>query len=83
MIKVLNKISSSIKSRGVKRTFLIIKDRTSFETKCLFASLKLNIKKLFTKGDLVIKHGKHKFNFYGGGDRGEILYHAFWDKMFF
>jgi FkbM family methyltransferase len=83
MIKVLNKISSSIKSRGVKRTFLIINNRTSFETKCLFASLKLNIKKLFTKGDLVIKHGKHKFNFYGGGDRGEILYHAFWDKMFF
>jgi FkbM family methyltransferase len=83
MIKVLNKITSNIKSRGVKRTFLIIKNRTSFETRCLFVSLKLNIKKLFSKGDLVIKHGKYKFTFYGGGDRGEILYHACWNKLFF
>ncbi len=36
----------------------------------------------FAKSSLVINHGKYKFNFYGGGDRGEILYHAFWDKMF-
>lgn len=82
MIQVLNKFSSSLKSRGVKRTFLIIKDKTSFESKCLFTTIKLNIKKIFTKGDLVITYGKHKFNFYGSGDRGEILYHAFWKKMF-
>ena len=48
----------------------------------MFTSFKLNTIKTFTKGELTVNHGKYKFNFYGGGDRGEILYHAFWDKMF-
>jgi len=82
MIEVVNKLSSSIKSRGVKKTLVTIKDRASFEIKFLYTSIRLNVKKFFQKDGLIIKHGKYKFNFYGGGDRGEILYHAFWDKMF-
>jgi FkbM family methyltransferase len=82
MIGVFNKIVSSLKSRGIKNTLIVIKDKLIFEGKCLLTSLKLNSLKLFTKGDLVVNNGKYKFNFYGGGDRGEILYHTFWDKMF-
>ncbi len=36
---------------------------------------------MFTRGELIVNHGNYKFNFYGGGDRGEVLYHAFWNKM--
>jgi len=82
MIGAFNKIVSSLKSRGIKNTLIVIKDKLSFEGKCLLTSLKLNSLKLFAKGDLVVNNGKYKFNFYGGGDRGEILYHTFWDKMF-
>ena len=82
MIGVFNKIVSSLKSKGIKNTLIVIKDKLSFEGKCLLTSLKLNSLKLFTKGDLVVNHGKYKFSYYGGGDRGEILYHTFWNKMF-
>jgi FkbM family methyltransferase len=82
MSALFNKLLSSLKSRGIKNTIFTIKDRTGFETKCFLTSLKLNIKKFLLRSELVINHGKYKFNFYGGGDRGEILYHAFWDKMF-
>jgi len=82
MVTVFNKLLSSLKSRGVESTLVTIKDRVNFETKCFITSFRLNVKKFFQKDGLIIKHGKHKFNFYGGGDRGEILYHAFWDKMF-
>ncbi|HSW54282.1 MAG TPA: FkbM family methyltransferase [Ignavibacteriaceae bacterium] len=78
----LNKFLSSIKSRGISQTLRLIADKISFETKYMFTSFKLNTIKTFTKGELTVNHGKYKFNFYGGGDRGEILYHAFWDKMF-
>jgi FkbM family methyltransferase len=82
MIEVVNKLSSSIKSRGIRRTLVSIRERASFEAQCSITSIRLKFKKLFTKDELIVQHGKHKFNFYGGGDRGEILYHAFWDKMF-
>ena len=82
MSSVFNKLISSLKSRGIKNTIFTIKVRTGFEIKCFLTSLKLNIKKFLLRSELVINHGKYKFNFYGGGDRGEILYHAFWDKMF-
>jgi FkbM family methyltransferase len=78
----LNRFISSIKSGGIRQTLKIILDKIIFETKCLFTSIKLNIIKSFTGGELAVNHGRYKFNFYGGGDRGEILYHAFWDKMF-
>lgn len=83
MIGILKKSISSLKSRGIKNTTAIIIDKLSFESKCILTAIKLKALKSFTKGDLVINHGKHKFNFYGGGDRGEILYHAFWNKMYF
>ena len=82
MIILFNKFISSLKSRGIKNTLTVIYDKLSFEGKCMVTSLKLNSIKLFTSGDLIINHGKYKFHFYGGGDRGEILYHAHWDKMF-
>jgi FkbM family methyltransferase len=78
----LNKFLSSIKSRGISQTLRLIAGKMSFETKYMFTSLKLNTIKTFTKGELTVNHGKYKFNFYGGGDRGEILYHAFWNEMF-
>lgn len=82
MTGYLNKFLSSIKSRGISQTLRLIAGKISFETKYMFTSFKLNTIKTFTKGELTVNHGKYKFNFYGGGDRGEILYHAFWDKMF-
>lgn len=82
MIKLFKIFVSTLKSRGIKNTTAIIIDKLSFESKFLISLARLNIRKLFTKGDLIINYGKYKFNFYGGGDRGEILYHAFWDKMF-
>lgn len=45
-------------------------------------ALKLNVQKSLRGNELIVDHGKYKFKFYGGGDRGEILYHAFWNKMF-
>ena len=82
MIGAINKFILSLNSKGVKNTLLISRDKLRFEGKCLFTSIRLNSLKLITNRDLIINHGKYKFNFYGGGDRGEILYHAFWDKMF-
>ena len=82
MTGYLKKFLSSVKSRGMSQTLLLIAGKISFETKYLFTSLKLNTIKTFTKGELTVNHGKYRFNFYGSGDRGEILYHAFWDKMF-
>lgn len=82
MIGIFNKFIYSLKSRGIKNTLTVIYNKLSFEGKCLFTSLKLNTLKAFRKGDIIVDYGKYKFNFYGGGDRGEILYHAYWDKMF-
>jgi FkbM family methyltransferase len=78
----LTKFVDSIKSRGILNTFKSVKSKLVFESKCLFVSIKLNVSKLFSCDKLIVNHGKYKFNFYGGGDRNEILYHAFWDKMF-
>jgi FkbM family methyltransferase len=78
----LNKMFSSIKSRGIAQTLKILSDKFGFESKCMITSFKLKVFKKLTDGELVVDHGKYKFIFYGGGDRGEILYHAFWDKMF-
>lgn len=82
MTEYLNKFLSSLRVRGLIPTLKIISDKLSFEIKCLLTSFKLNTKKALKKGELIVDHGKYKFIFYGGGDRGEILYHAFWDKMF-
>lgn len=82
MIAYIKKFLSSFRERGLSPTLKIILDKLSFESKCLLTSFKLNTKKLFINSELIVDHGKYKFNFYGGGDRGEILYHAFWDKMF-
>lgn len=68
--------------KGLIPTLKIISDKLNFESKCLLTSFKMNTKKALKNGELIVDHGKYKFNFYGGGDRGEILYHAFWDKMF-
>jgi len=78
----LNKFISTVKFRGIYQTMKLIADKINFEMKFLFTSIRLHILKLVTNGELIVNHGKYRFNFYGGGDRGEILYHAFWDKMF-
>lgn len=82
MTEYINNFLSSLRVRGLIPTLKIISDKLSFESKCLLTSFKLNTKKALKKGELIVDHGKYKFIFYGGGDRGEILYHAFWDKMF-
>lgn len=82
MANYLTKFIDSIKSKGILNTFKSVKNKLVFESKCLFASIKLNASKFFSGNKLIVNHGKYKFYFYGGGDRGEILYHAFWEKMF-
>jgi FkbM family methyltransferase len=82
LVNYLTKFIESIKSRGILNTFKSVNSKLVFESKCLFTSIKLNASKLFSGNKLIVNHGKYKFNFYGGGDRGEILYHAFWEKMF-
>ncbi len=82
MISDFKKIVSSIKNNGVGSTAKIISDKLKFVSRCKITAINLGLRRRFTKSALVISHGKYKFNFYGGGDRGEILYHAFWDKMF-
>jgi FkbM family methyltransferase len=78
----IKKFTARIKARGINNTLKIIMERLSFEGNCLMTSLRLNALKIFYKKELIIDHGKYKLNFYGGGDRNEILYHAFWDTMF-
>jgi FkbM family methyltransferase len=78
----LNKLLFTIKSGGISETLNLIAGKINFETKCLFTSIKLNSLKLFSGKELIVDYGKYKFNFYGSGDRGEILYHAFWERMF-
>jgi FkbM family methyltransferase len=78
----LTKFIDSIKSRGILNTFKSVKNKLVFESKCLLTSFKLNTKKAVKNGEIIVDHGKYKFNFYGGGDRNEILYHTFWEKMF-
>ena len=82
MANYLTKFTGSIKSRGILNTFKSVKNKLVFESKCLFTSINLNSSKFFSGNKLIVNHGKYKFYFYGGGDRGEILYHAFWKKMF-
>jgi FkbM family methyltransferase len=76
------KFISIIKSKGVFNTLKLIFDNIYFEGRCLLTSIKLNLLKTFKNDELVVNHGKYKFIFYGDGDRAEILYHSFWNKMF-
>jgi FkbM family methyltransferase len=78
----LTKFIDSIKSRGILNTFKSVRNKLVFESKCLFTSIKLSASKFFPGNKLIVNHGKYKFYFYGGGDRNEILYHTFWEKMF-
>lgn len=82
MISDFKKIVSSIKNNGVGSTAKKINDKLKFVSRCKITAINLGLRRRFAKSSLVISHGKYKFHFYGGGDRGEILYHAFWDKMF-
>jgi len=82
MISNFKKLVTNIKTRGFVSTAKKISDKLQFESRCRITAMNLGLRRSFTKNALVIRHGKYKFNFYGGGDRGEILYHAFWDKMF-
>lgn len=78
----LKKVYSSLKRNGFRRTLGAVYDKINFESKCKMVALKLNVQKSLRGNELIVDHGKYKFKFYGGGDRGEILYHAFWNKMF-
>jgi len=82
MISNFKKLVTSIKNRGLSNTAKKISDKLQFESRCRLTAMNLGLRRSFTKNALVINRGKYKFNFYGGGDMGEILYHAFWDKMF-
>ena len=82
MISNFKKLVTNIKNRGLGNTAKKISDKLQFESRCRITAMNLGLRRSFTKNALVIRHGKYKFNFYGGGDRGEILYHAFWNKMF-
>lgn len=83
MINFLKKFFASLRSRGAKNTLRILKERLIVEAKCRVTSGKLRLHKSITKGEVIKNYGEYKFNYYGEGDRAEILYHAFWDKLFF
>lgn len=83
MIRKFKKIISYIRTKGLFSTVKAIQDKLAFIFKIHFTELKLGLIKSFVKSDLVVKHGKYKFTYSGGGDRGEILYHACWNKLFF
>lgn len=83
MIGTFKKMISHIRTKGLFSTAKAIKDKLTSTFKIRFTAITLGLKRNFSKSDIVVKHGKYKFNFYGGGDRGEILYHAYWDKLFF
>lgn len=82
MISNFKKVIQSIKSKGLVNTAKFISDKLKYDSRYKFTTIDLKLRKRFTKNVLVINHSKYKFNFYGNGDIGEILYHAFWDKMF-
>lgn len=82
MITYLKNAYESIKSRGFVSTSRLILNRIAFEGKIKKTQIVLGIRKSLSKNELIVQHGKHKFNFFGGGDRNEILYHTFWNKMF-
>ena len=82
MIKHFKKVIQSIKSKGLGNTAKAVTDKLQFESRYRITTMNLGLRLCFSKNAVIINHGKYKFNYYGGGDRGEILYHAFWDKMF-
>ena len=82
MIGYLKKINESIKTRGFIKTSQLILRKIVFEGKIKRTETLLGLRKSLLKNELIVNHGKHKFNFYGGGDRGELLYHTFWDKLY-
>jgi len=82
MISNFKKVIQSIKSKGLGNTAITVTDKLQFESRYRITAMNLRLRRCFSKNDVIINHGKYKFNYYGGGDRGEILYHAFWDKMF-
>ncbi len=82
MISKFKKLISSIKKEGFVPTTRVIMDKLKFVSRCRITAINLGLRRKFAKSALVISHGKYKFNFYGGGDRNEVLYHTFWDKMF-
>ena len=82
MISNFKKLVTNIKNKGLGNTAKKISDKLQFESRYRITAMNLGLRRSFTKNALVIRHEKYKFNFYGGGDRGEILYHAFWNKMF-
>jgi FkbM family methyltransferase len=81
MTDYLKKLIHSFKTQGSVKTAQLIFSKVAFEGKIKKTATVLALRKSLSKNELVVNHGKHKFIFYGGGDRGEILYHAFWDKM--
>ena len=82
MINALKKINSNIKKRGLSNTLNAIFNTISFESKCFFTGIKLELKKGIGNENITVNHGNYYFNFYNRRDRGEILYHACWDRMF-
>ncbi len=79
---LVEKLFSNIKSVGIQATavkaFQYLHNRIKFNFTCL----KLNLKKKFVRGDLIVAHGKHKFIYYDNGDLSERLYHSFWKKYY-
>ncbi|MCW8806397.1 MAG: FkbM family methyltransferase [Ignavibacteriaceae bacterium] len=82
MISNFKKAIESIKSKGLVNTAKIISDKLKYDSRYKFTAINLELRKKFTKNPIVINHGKYKFNYYGKGDIAEVLYHAFWDKLF-
>lgn len=82
MKSIFYKIISSIKSRGIKNTLIVIYQNLVFLIKYKGISVKLSLLKFLHRGNLIVQHGEKSFKYYGDGDRAEILYHAFWNKMF-
>ena len=76
------KLSGSIKTKGLINTIKRVYQKIAFESSIKKTALLFELRKSLFKNQLIIKYGSHKFKYYGSGDRGELLYHTFWDKLY-
>lgn len=79
---LIQKFFSQINKYGffltVRKAFYYLSNLSRFNLTLTMLTLK---KKIYGR-DLIIKHNKHKFPYYGNGDRSEVLYHSKWNQFY-
>lgn len=79
---LIQKFFSQINKNGffltVRKAFYYLSNLSRFNLTLTM----LTLKKIIYGRDLIIKHNKHKFPYYGNGDRSEVMYHSNWNKFY-